>query len=265
MRENYAIEVRNLTYGYGKHMEKMLLKNINFHIKKGGITTILGTNGSGKTTLLRLLLRLTETEKEKILLQNRFLEEYSRKELAQTVSVLPQSRDVASITVEKLVEHGRFPYLGLSRSLTGTDREMIEKSLERTGISHLRDRRLDSLSGGERQKVYIAMTFAQDTPIIFMDEPTTYLDIRHQYDFLNVINELNKKDGKTIVMVLHDISMAMQYSHEVLILHEGAVAYQGEPKTLTNSDVLEKVFHVQCHQIQIDQRMQYVVTPAIEL
>ncbi len=240
------IEVSRLSAGYA---DRTVLEQLSFTIQPGEWVTIIGRNGSGKSTLLRTMAGLLPLGQGDIRLQGKLLTDYGRKELARTVSVLPQSRDVPAISVEGLVSHGRFPYLGLSRKLTAQDKEKIADALSCTGAQEYRDRQLQELSGGERQKAYLAMTIAQDTPILFLDEPTTYLDIAMQFELLTLIDRLHKQ-GKTIVMVLHDLQQALAVSGRLLLLEQGRLVQFAPPEEMIESGALERCFSIRIEQLQ---------------
>lgn len=240
------VEFCHVTAGYGG---EPILKDLCFSIPEGKITSLVGPNGCGKTTLLRAAARQLPSVKGEIFLRHRPLESYERKEFARTAAFLPQMRNVPSITVERLVSHGRFPYLGLSRKMRSQDRQAVQKAMESTGVSQWALRELTELSGGQRQRVYIAMVLAQDPEIIFLDEPTTYLDLKHQFELLELLQKLNQ-EGKTIVMVLHDLSHALRYSHKIVLLEEGRLVADDTPEALFYQKQLDRVFQVCTHQAE---------------
>ncbi|MEG1777560.1 MAG: ABC transporter ATP-binding protein [Angelakisella sp.] len=237
------IEFSNISAGYEG---REILKGISFTALQGQITTLIGPNGCGKTTLLRAAARQLPLSGGEILLNGQAIDHYERKEFARLAAFMPQVRDIPSITVRALVTHGRFPYLGLSRQLRLEDKEAVSYAMESTGVADWADRDLRELSGGERQRVYIAMVLAQGTEVIFLDEPTTYLDLNHQFELLNLIYELNTR-GKTIVMVLHDLSHALRYSHKIALMEAGRLVDFGEPQKLFENDEIGRVFHVHTH------------------
>lgn len=248
------IEFSNVSADYG---ETPILQNISLTIPKGSITTIIGPNGCGKTTLLRAAARQLRLQSGDIRLLGKAISDYSRTEYAKTAAFMPQVRSVPSITVQSLVSHGRFPYLGFSRKLRPYDREMIQTAMEQTGVTQWAKRDLRTLSGGERQRVYIAMALAQDTELIFLDEPTTYLDLGHQFELLELISALNQQ-GKTIVMVLHDLSHALRYSQYIALLNEGKLLEFGTPDCVAFGGKIQKVFHISLHII----KNSYIFTPS---
>ena len=238
------IEFRHVTAGYG---DTPVLKDISLTIPQGSLTALVGPNGCGKTTLLRAAVRQLPLQSGEILLGGRSIADYERKEFARHVAFMPQVRSIPAISVQALVSHGRFPYLGLSRRMRPEDRDAVRKAMEDTGVSEWAHRDLRALSGGERQRVYIAMALAQDTDIVFLDEPTTYLDLSRQFELLELIRSL-RHHGKTVVIVLHDLAHALRYSDHMILMEQGRIAACGAPQELFVSGELARVFGVQAHQ-----------------
>ena len=191
-----------------------------------------------------------------VLYNGRELGRFGRKEFARLVSILPQTRDVPAIRAGQLVAHGRYPHLSFGRDLTQADREKIAWAMEVTGTTALKDKELSQLSGGERQRVYLAMTLSQDTDILFLDEPTTYLDIGQKYEMLELIAQVNAM-GKTVVMVLHDLPLAFSYSHQVVVLEKGRLAAQGPAAQVFASGVPARVFGVKSQALEVDGCQEY--------
>lgn len=233
----------NIATGYGS---KKILEDISLDVTKGEILTLAGPNGCGKSTLLKAAARQLPLMAGEIMLFGRKLDDFSQKELAKQAALLPQSRSIPGIPVEQLVLHGRFPYLGLSRRPGREDKEKVAEAMELAGVADMRHRDLRSLSGGERQKAYLAMVIAQDTDLIFLDEPTTYLDIGKQFEILELIRRLNR-EGKTIVMVLHDLAHALTYSHRIAVMEKGCLLAVQQPEELFKSGLLNDVFGVEGH------------------
>lgn len=237
------LEFRELSVGYGG---APVLRGITFRAERGKVTCLIGPNGCGKTTLLRCAARRLTPIEGKMRLDGRALSAYERKEFARTVAVLPQGRIVPGISVRTLVNHGRFPHLGLSRKLRQQDREIVERAMSDAGVSDWAERDLREMSGGERQRAYLAMALAQDTPLILLDEPTTYLDIGAQFAFLSLIRQISAQ-GKTVIMVLHDLAQALRYSDALALLSGGTLRFFGAPEALYQSGLLSAVFGVTVH------------------
>lgn len=242
------IELKDISCGYNGITK---INNINIKIDKGLITSIIGPNGCGKTTLLKVASGLITPYSGKVLLDDIPISSIKKKELAKKISVLPQMRNTPNIIVNSLVMHGRFPYLGFSRKLSGIDKEKTEYAMELAGVTEYRNKNVLELSGGERQKVYIAMAIAQDTDIIFLDEPTTYLDINQQFQLIDIIKKLSKS-GKTIVMILHDIVQALNYSHRICIMEKGKIRAYETPEDIIEKKIINEVFKIRCKRIDFE-------------
>lgn len=234
------LSLRGLSGGYGG---EAVLRDLTLDFPRGEVTALVGPNGCGKSTLLRLCARLLPPMAGEIRLEGRPLEAIPRKELARLVSLLPQDRPVSGISVVSLVSHGRFPYLGYPRRMTPRDREKVEEAMELTGVGEYRNRALSELSGGQRQRVYFAMVLAQDTPLVLLDEPAAFLDLRHQLELMELIRLLRDR-GKTVVAVLHDLPQALEWADRLVVLEEGRLADQGRPKEVFDRGALDRVFGV---------------------
>ena len=232
------IKLQNLTAGYGKHT---VLDGVTATFKKGAVTGIIGINGCGKSTLLKAMLGLIPAGGS-ILLDGRKLQDMSRKEIARKVAYLSQGNATPDMTVEQLVLHGRFPHLNYPRHYSRRDHEIAYAAMEQMGILDLAKKPLGELSGGMRQNAYIAMALTQDTDYILLDEPTTYLDISHQLELMQVLRKL-AGNGKGIVAVMHDLPMAFTYCDQILLLDGGNVLAQGTPQAVC--DHIEKVFGIE--------------------
>ena len=246
------LEIKNLTAGYPG---EEVLRYVNLNIPEGKVTVIAGPNGSGKSTLLKALAGVLPGEKE-VYFNGIPLHSLPQKELAKQVAYLPQNRPVPEITVRKLVLHGRFPYLSYPRRYRREDIRIAEAAMEKLGILDLADRELTTLSGGQRQKVYIAMALAQDTKVVLLDEPTTYLDIRHQMQTMELAKFL-AGEGKTVVLVLHDLAMALEFADHLVVLSKGTVAAEGDGETVFSSGVLDRVFGVTVDRMMTDGGWKY--------
>lgn len=247
------IEIRNLTVGYGK---EDILKGVSLTAERGRITTLVGENGCGKSTLLRTLTGALAPRDGEILLNGTLLSSLSDRERAQRIAYLPQTRNLPEITAERLVLHGRFPHLSYPRHYGRRDFEIARMAMERMGISELADRPLRELSGGTRQKVYIAMALAQEAPVICLDEPTASLDIGQQLRFLELLRTL-ADDGKTVLLVLHDLGAALSASDRIVAMKHGQTLFSGEPKAFLASDVSTSLYGIRVKTFETEDGEQY--------
>nr|WP_092070907.1 ABC transporter ATP-binding protein [Dendrosporobacter quercicolus]NSL48414.1 ABC transporter ATP-binding protein [Dendrosporobacter quercicolus DSM 1736]SDM16063.1 iron complex transport system ATP-binding protein [Dendrosporobacter quercicolus] len=224
---------------------KAILKNISLAVPTGRITAILGPNGSGKSTLLKALSRVLPPQAGTVLLGGRNLNSLGSRELARRMAVLPQApQSPPDLTVRDLVEHGRFPHRSWWKT-AAADQAIVNWALEQTGVRIMADRLVSTLSGGERQRTWIAMALAQQPEVLLLDEPTTYLDICHQLEIMQLAARLNVDNGITVVMVLHDINQAAQYADHIAVLKDGTVFAAGPPEEVVNSAMLREVFRVE--------------------
>lgn len=247
------IELKNLRAGYPG---RPVLEDVSLDFRPGEVLAILGPNGCGKSTLLRTANGLLAKSGGEVLLDGVPLERLSAKEVAQKVAYLPQSRSVANITAGRMVLHGRFPYLSYPRRYRKEDHEMVKQALEWVGASELASRPLSELSGGQRQKVYLAMALAQDTSTILMDEPTTYLDVGCQLEVMALARRL-AEEGRAVVMVLHDLSLALRFAHRAALLYEGRVRQLGTPEELFEGRALEEVMGVALGRVETEDGWRY--------
>ena len=237
-------KIRDLTFAYD---DRPVLKHLNVNIKQGKITTIMGSNGCGKSTLFSLMTKNLKPLGGQILLKNTDISELSLKAYAREVAIVHQyNRAPDDLTVQSLVEYGRTPFRKFGGSMDEElDQEMVRRALKITGTYAFKDKNISELSGGQRQRVWIAMALAQGTETIFLDEPTTYLDIRYQIQLLRLVKNLNRKYGTTIIMVLHDINQAINYSDEIIALSpNGQLVVQGKPEEVITTESLEKIFGI---------------------
>ena len=235
------IEIKDLQTGFSA---KTVSRSLSLKIESGSFVCLIGPNGCGKTTLLRTIAGLLPAKKGDIFINGKSLRQYSSKELARNIAYLPQVREIPDITVDTLVSHGRFPYLGFSRKLGRTDHEKIKDALKLSNAGRFAEKRLKELSGGERQQAYLAMTIAQDTPILLLDEPGTYLDISNRFSVMETALKLNRK-GITVLMTLHDLSEAMWFSPMVCLMDTcGSLRFSGTPQALYDSGLLQEIFDV---------------------
>lgn len=247
------IELKNLCGGYPG---RPVLEDISLDFCPGEVLAILGPNGCGKSTLLRTSNGLLARTGGEILLDGRPIEGLSAKEIAQKVAYLPQSRSTPNITAGRMVLHGRFPYLSYPRRYSQKDREMVQKALAWVEASELASRPLPELSGGQRQKVYLAMALAQDTETILMDEPTTYLDVGCQLEVMALARRL-AEEGRAVVMVLHDLCLALRYAHRAALLREGRVRQIGTPEELYGGEALEEVMGAALGRVETEGGWRY--------
>ncbi len=239
-----SLSAENVRFSYdGQHD---IIPGLSVALPKGKITALIGRNGCGKSTLLKLFIRLLVPTSGRIELEGRPLSDFGARELAQTMALLSQTPQAPSgLTVEELVHFGRHPYKGFLGRTSGRDRELVEWALDRTSLQQLRERPLEALSGGQRQRAWIAMALAQDTEYLLLDEPTTYLDIAHQLEVLELLAKLNKEQAKTVVMVVHEPNHASQYADHVVCLAEGRLFEQGEPDQIFCKPVVSELFGVE--------------------
>ncbi len=240
-----SLSTQGLTLQYGT---RTVIDDLNLSVAGGRITSLIGANGCGKSTLLRALSRLLSPQGGQVLLDGGDLHRLPAREVARKLSILPQGPVAPEgLTVEQLAWFGRHPHQGLLGARTDHDRERVGWALAQTGMTAFASRPLDALSGGQRQRAWIAMSLAQDTPVLLLDEPTTYLDLSHQLEVLHIVQRLNREQGKTIVMVLHDLNQAVRYSDELVAVEGGRVYAQGDPATLMTPDLLRDVFGLKAH------------------
>lgn len=232
----------HLHIGYGDHQ---IVKDLSIEIPDKKITTIIGSNGCGKSTLLKAMTRIIPHQSGAIVLDGGSISKEDTKKLARKMAILPQNPESASgLTVGELVSYGRFPFQKGFGRLTKKDIDVIEWALEVTGIAEFKYQHVDALSGGQRQRVWIAMALAQETEMIFLDEPTTYLDMAHQLEVLELLQKLNKEQERTIVMVLHDLNQAARFADYIIALKNGQIAKAGSSEEVINREVLKKVFKI---------------------
>ncbi|MBE8924100.1 Fe(3+) dicitrate ABC transporter ATP-binding protein FecE, partial [Escherichia coli] len=236
------LRTENLTVSYGA---QTVLDGLSLALPAGKITALLGPNGCGKSTLLNCFSRLLTPDSGEILLDEKPIAGFSARQLARRLALLPQHHlSPEGITVRELVSYGRSPWLSLWGRLSAEDNERVNVAMSQTRTRNLADRRLTQLSGGQRQRAFLAMVLAQDTPLILLDEPTTYLDINHQVELMRLMVEL-KRQGKTVVTVLHDLNQASRYCDHLVVLASGRVMAQGAPEAVMKPELLKTVFSVE--------------------
>jgi iron complex transport system ATP-binding protein len=228
--------------------------NLNLRILDGKVTALIGANGSGKSTILKTMARIMRPKKGGVFLDGKSIFHMQTKEVARQLAILPQNPVAPEgLTVRELVSYGRFPHQKGIGSLTQEDKEMIDWALEVTGMMKLSDRPIEQMSGGQRQKAWIAMALAQGTDILFLDEPTTFLDMAHQLEVLMLLERLNREEGRTIVMVVHDLNHASQYADHIVAIKNGQVVCEGKPLDVITCTMLREVFGIEADVI-IDPR-----------
>ena len=237
-----CIRTKDLNISYGN---LDIVKDLNLEIPKGKITTIIGANGCGKSTILKTLARIIKPKSGSIYINDKELNSQDSKELAKAMAVLPQSPQAPSgLTVEELISYGRFPHQKGFGKLKDEDKDIINWALEKTRILEFRDRPIEALSGGQRQRAWIAMALAQETDILLLDEPTTYLDLAHQLEVLNLLEELNKKEGRTIVMVIHELNNAARFADHMIGVKKGKIVCQGTAHEVMTKENLREIFNI---------------------
>ncbi len=238
-----SLSVHNLSITVNKNE---ILKNISISFREGKRTAIIGPNGCGKSTLLRAVSGLSRDYKGSVLLDGVEMKKLARSVIAEKLAILPQGVSApADLTVKDLVAYGRFPYRSMFKASGREDARIIVEAMEKMRVSHLQSRLVATLSGGERQRAWIAMALAQQPQILLLDEPTTYLDIAHQLEIMQIVAELNAREGMTVIMVLHDINHARLYADDVVVIKNKGVFAAGEPQTVITPGTLGEVFGVE--------------------
>lgn len=239
-----ALATKDITLGYDN---KIIIDNLNLEIPKGKITVFIGSNGCGKSTLLRSLARLLKPVSGAVLLDGDQIAKLGTKEVAKRLAILPQGPVAPEgLTVMQLVKQGRYPHQNWLQQWSEEDEHKVRSALASTRMTEQAEQPVDALSGGQRQRAWIAMTLAQDTSTLLLDEPTTYLDLTHQIEVLDILFELNEREQRTIVMVLHDLNLACRYAHHVVALSDQKIYAQGKPEDVVTEELVRDVFHLDC-------------------
>ncbi|RKN43715.1 ABC transporter ATP-binding protein [Streptomyces hoynatensis] len=243
--------------------QRVIAEKLSVDIPDRSFTVIVGPNACGKSTLLRALSRLLRPAAGAVLLDGQAIGSLPAKKLARVLGLLPQSPIAPDgITVADLVSRGRYPHQGLLRQWSAEDERVVEESMAATGVSELADRFVDELSGGQRQRVWIAMALAQQTPLLLLDEPTTFLDIAHQIEVLDLCARLHEEQGRTLVAVLHDLNHAARYATHLIAMREGRVVAEGPPGEVVTAELVEEVFRLPCRVIDDPETGTPLVVPA---
>lgn len=238
-----ALSTRKLSLAYDR---TLIVNNLNLAISTGKITALVGPNGCGKSTLLKGLARLLKPQSGMVYLDGMAIAKHSTKEVAKRLGMLPQSPVAPEgLSVRELVAQGRYPHQSWLQQWSREDEQFTEQALAITGIAELGDRPLDSLSGGQRQRAWIAMALAQNTEILLLDEPTTFLDLAHQIEVLDLLYDLNQTQGRTIVMVLHDLNQACRYADDLIVMRQGHIYAQGTPSLVMTETMVAEVFGIE--------------------
>ncbi|MEG1528291.1 MAG: ABC transporter ATP-binding protein [Clostridia bacterium] len=237
-----SISTQNLKIGY---QDTIIVPKLDITLEKGKITSIIGPNGCGKSTVLKAISRLLKPKSGTVLINDTDMKTMPTKEIAKLLAILPQTPVAPSgLTCEELVAYGRFPYQKGFGKLSPQDKEIINWAMQATRLTEFANREIGSLSGGQRQKVWIAMALAQQTGTILLDEPTTYLDLAHQLEVLDLLVDLNVKHNCTIVMVLHDLNLASRFSNYLLAMKSGHVVKYGTPEEVMTNEILKECFNI---------------------
>lgn len=236
------MKVNDLYFAYDKDD---IIKGVSFDIKRGKITTLMGANGCGKSTLFQLMTKNLKPRAGSVMLDKKDINTTKLKEFARNVAIVHQCNKAPSdISIENLVSYGRLPFLNHLQQPREEDKNIVQWALEVTGLQELRKRAMGQLSGGQRQRAWIGMSLAQKPQILFLDEPTTYLDVKYQIEILRLIKELNEKYNMTIVMVLHDINQAIHYSDEIIGMKNGNILFQGRPHDVISEESIQEMYGI---------------------
>ncbi|ASW43954.1 MAG: ABC transporter ATP-binding protein [Clostridiales bacterium] len=257
-----AISVKNLSVSYENNN---IIENMNLSIPEGKISIIIGANGCGKSTLLKTIARINKPKSGDIFIKGKNIKKIKEKDIAKEVAFLPQGPVCPSgLTVRELVAYGRFPHQKMIGGLNKHDKEVIDWAIEETGLKEFADREVENLSGGQRQRAWIAMVLAQETDIIMLDEPTTYLDMSYQLEVLEVLERLNKEKKITVVIVLHELNNACRFAHNIIGLKKGKIICQGKPLDVINKDSLREIYGIDAN-LQISENGDYPICMEYEL
>jgi iron complex transport system ATP-binding protein len=257
-----AISVKNLLVSYE---DNVIIENMNLTIPKGKVSIIIGANGCGKSTLLKTISRIVKPKKGEIFINGKDIRKQKEKNIAKEVAFLPQGPICPSgLTVKELVAYGRFPHQKIIGGLNSHDKEIIDWAIAETGLNEFADREVESLSGGQRQRAWIAMTLAQETDIIMLDEPTTYLDMSYQLEVLEVLKKLNKERNITVAIVLHELNNACRFADNIIGLKEGKIVCEGKPIDVITAKNLKEIYGIEAN-LQVSDNGEYPICVEYEL
>jgi iron complex transport system ATP-binding protein len=258
-----SLSAKDLTVGYDK---KTISQHLDLEVAEGRFTAIIGPNACGKSTLLRALSRLLKPRSGEVLLDGQDIHALPAKQVARRLGLLPQSSVAPDgITVADLVARGRFPHQKLIRQWSSADETAVVAAMAATGVTDLSGELVDTLSGGQRQRVWVAMVLAQQTPIVLLDEPTTFLDIAHQIELLELCVRLNREQGTTMVAVLHDLNQACRYADHIVVMKAGRIVAEGDPRAVVTAELIEDVFGLGCRIIDDPETLTPLVIPRSHL
>lgn len=238
------LEALNINVSYG---DRQIIEDLSLRVPDGKFTVIVGPNACGKSTLLRTLARIIRPDKGSVILDGKQIERVPAREVARILGLLPQSSIAPNgIAVADLVARGRYPHQTFLQRWTEADEKAVNWAMQTARVDDLAARAVDELSGGQRQRVWIAMVLAQETPLLLLDEPTTFLDISHQIELLNLLRNLNRRQGNTIVAVLHDLNQACRYADHIVAMRQGHIVAEGNPRDIMTAELVETVFGLPC-------------------
>jgi ABC-type cobalamin/Fe3+-siderophores transport system ATPase subunit len=258
-----SLTANDLTLGYDK---RTISEHLDLAVADGRFTAIIGPNACGKSTLLRALSRLLKPRTGEVLLDGHDIQTLPAKLVARRLGLLPQSSVAPDgITVADLVARGRFPHQSLIRQWSAADEAAVVAAMAATGVTGLSGELVDTLSGGQRQRVWVAVVLAQQTPIVLLDEPTTFLDIAHQIELLELCVRLNREQGTTMVAVLHDLNQACRYADHIVVMKAGRIVAQGDPRAVVTAELIEGVFGLGCRIIEDPETLTPLVIPRSRL
>lgn len=244
---------KNITIKYDKNI---IIDNQSFEIKIGKINVFLGKNGSGKSTIFKSLCKQLNVSSGQILLNNQNIKNIKNKNFAKEVGILFQENSITGdLTVKELISYGRFPYIGLYSEISKEDEEYINNAMEMTNTIQYQNKQINELSSGQKQMVWIAMLLAQNSNIMLFDEPTTYLDLKNQYEVMNCIEKINKTLKKTIIIILHDINLASQYADYIFMIKDGKIKYHGDTNKLLTEQIIKDVYDINVSIIKMNETM----------